>query len=118
MTTPKTTPHTPTSTNFSAESIADTGASLTRLVVAAIPLSLRAASTISTSLSSLLSSATSSLGGVAPQASGELGKAAGDLVNATAGLHFGLFKATVRSLDSAVRAVNAAVADSGTPPRK
>jgi hypothetical protein len=119
MAAPKTTPPTTSTPTLSAESIADTGASLTRLVVATIPLSLRAVNTISASLSSLLSSVTTSLDGAAlPQASGDLGKAANDLVNATAGLHLGLVKAAVQSLDAAVRTVNTAVTESGAPPRK
>lgn len=116
MATAKTTPPTQTTEGISVASIADTGASLTRLLVALIPLPVTLAKNIGASLTQLIAGVTKSLGGAAtPQPSNDIAKATGDLVNASAGLYLSLFRVALSSLNSARRAVDAAVAEANAP---
>lgn len=104
---------------ISPTSIADSGAGLIRLWVAAITLPLTAASAIGTGVSRLIASITAALdGNPVPQSNNEIVQATNDLVKATTGLYTSLLQALIGSLESATRAINEAVADAGTPPRK
>lgn len=102
---------------LSADSIAASGESLTRLIVAAITLPLTAANAIGTSLSRLLSSVTATLDGTASaQGSNDIVKATSDLVNTSAGLYLGMIKAIVSGLEQVTKSINTVGTDSGTPP--
>ncbi len=122
--TPKPTTSTPTAptetqVTLSATAIADVGADLTRLVVAAIPLSLRAVNTVAANLPGMITRVTASLEGAASaQSSSELGAATSELVSATAGFSLNILKLAASGLNAVARAVNTAVTESSTPPPK
>jgi hypothetical protein len=118
--TPVPAPSASQSAGLSPNSIADAGAGLIRLWVAAITLPLTAINAFGTGFTRLIASVTAALDGTAgPQgSSNEIVKATSDLVGATAKLYISLLNATVSSLDAATRAINTAAADSSTPPRK
>lgn len=106
----------PVAGDFSAEAIAGVGTNLTRLIVELIPLSLRAVNTVSENLPRVLNSVTAAIEGTTAAAgSNDLGKVAGDFVNASTGLSLGIFKAVVQGLNTATQAVNA---NMNTPPEK
>jgi hypothetical protein len=109
-----------TSAGLSPNSIADSGAGLIRLWVAAITLPLTAINAFGTVFTRLIASVTATLDGTAgPQGSNnEIVKATNDLVSATTNLYISLLNATVSSLDAATRAINAAAAETSTLPRK
>lgn len=118
MTTPKPQPPqvpTPARPPLTADSIAKSGESLTRLVVAAVTLPLTVFNAIGTSFTNTISGVTAALDGTpASQNSNEIGKATGDLIDATTGLFQAVINAAAESLESAARAINAAVEDPGT----
>jgi hypothetical protein len=115
MATPKTPVPTTTTDGLSASSIADAGAGLIRLWVAAITLPLTAANGVGTIFTRLISGVTAALDGNTPQSNNELVKATNELVKSTTGLYVSLLKVAVSSLEAATRAINTAVADSTTP---
>ncbi|NTV99914.1 MAG: hypothetical protein HGA19_01250 [Oscillochloris sp.] len=110
---------TPEGASITSTSIADAGAGLIRLWVAAITLPLTIANTFGAGFTRLITSVTAALDGTVPaQGNNEIVKATNDLINATTGLYLSVLKAAIGSLESATRAVNAAVAETTQPPRK
>lgn len=102
----------------SAAAIGEAEASLTRLAAVAIPLSIRAANAISARLPGLLARVAAAQEGTASlDESDELGKATSDLVNAATVISIRLLKVAMHDITTVVRAVNAAAAELGPPPR-
>ncbi len=115
--TPPPAPTTPAETTFSG--IADAGAGLNRLLIAAITLPLTTANAFGTVFTRLITSVTAALDGAAsPQGTNEIVKATTDVITATTGLYVTLLKAAIGGLDAAAKAINTAVAEATSTPRK
>ncbi|NTV63718.1 MAG: hypothetical protein HGA65_09310 [Oscillochloris sp.] len=110
MATPNTPAPTPSTGGSSASSIAESGAGLIRLWVAAITLPLTAANALGTTFNRLVSNVTAALdGSPLPDANNDLVKTTNDLFKATSGLYTSLLDAAIGGLESATRAINTAV---------
>jgi tetrahydromethanopterin S-methyltransferase subunit C len=115
MATPKTPVPAAPQAGLSANSIADAGAGLIRLWVAAITLPLTTANALGTGFARLITSLTAALDGKPVQSNNEIVQATSNLISATTGLYLAVLNAAVGSLDAATRAVNEAVKDAGAP---
>lgn len=99
--------------------IADSGADLIRLWVAAFTLPVTAANAVGTVFSRFITNVTSALdGNPVPQSNNEIVRATSDVVKATTGLYTSLLNTAISTLESTTRAINAAAADNSTAPRK
>jgi hypothetical protein len=112
MATPKTPVPTTSTTGITASSIAESGAGLIRLWVAALTLPITAATAIGNGLSRLITDATAALdGNSTAQSNNEIVKATSDLVKASTGLYTSLLNVAVSSLESLTKSINTAVAN-------
>ncbi len=115
MTTPK--DATPTQ-GISAESIAKSGEGLIRLWVAAISLPLTAANALGATFNRLVTGFTSALDGNPVQSNSDIVKATNELVQAGTSLYTSLLDAAVKTLQSATKAIDDAVAENLKTPGK
>jgi hypothetical protein len=97
---------------ITASSIAESGAGLIRLWVAAITLPITAANAIGLGLARFLTGVTAALDGQpVPATNNEIVKATNDLVKAGTGLYTSVLNAAIGGLESLTRSINAAVGE-------
>lgn len=119
MATPKTPAPLPSSAGQAPSSIAESGASLIRLWVAAFTLPITVANAVGTTLVRVASNAASALDGNPPAVSdNEIVRATGNLVKAGVGLYESVVNAAANGLESLARTIDTAAAGTREAPRK
>jgi hypothetical protein len=107
MSTPDTTPP---ATGITSSSIAESGAGLIRLWVAAFSLPLKAGSAVGATFNRVVNNMTAALDGAPlPDADNDIVKTGSDLVKATSHLYTSLLNAAISSLEGAARSIDSAV---------